>query len=294
MFSIHKSLVLSALSLVAACQTDSTQPLAAHPTPLANHPAADPRTASVEELPSSSAKARPVPSAREAAFDDTAEEGWAFLIKPYVFAAGMSGIVATPGHAINVEASFDDILDHFDIGGMLALEMSPPDSNWTFLVDLVYLRLDDEGTSRGPGAVTVEAQLEEFVGEVSVAYEILEAGRFDVLGGLRYWNIGTDLTAHTGGGSLEVGGSEDWIDPLVGARTRLPLAERFDLLLRGDIGGFGSGSEFATNLLGEVGWTMSEACQLALGYRYVYVDYRGDITFDMAHAGPTLGIEIRF
>lgn len=275
-----------ALSLLSACQ-------AAAPESLAESPAV-PSTTDEAKSPTSSDAARPIADAADPLLTAPGDEGWAFLVKPYVFASGMSGTVRTGKGAADIDASFNDILDHLELGGMLAFEAALPDSSWAFLIDLVYMNLEDEGMTRGPMAVPVDAEVEQFVGELSAAYEVLDAGRFDVLAGMRYWNLSADLTAHTSGGALAAGLSLDWIDPLLGARTRLPLSKHFDCMLRGDIGGFGVGSQFAANLMGEVGWTMSETFQLALGYRYVYVDYRSNVSYEMGYAGPTLGLEIRF
>ena len=39
--------------------------------------------------------------------------------------------------------------------------------------------------------------------------------------------------------------------------------------------------------------TVSRALPTRLGYRYLDVDYEDDATYDVAQAGPTLGLAIR-
>lgn len=41
----------------------------------------------------------------------------------------------------------------------------------------------------------------------------------------------------------------DWVDPLVGARIRHQWRLGHERMLRGDVGGFGAGSEFSWNVL---------------------------------------------
>ncbi|WP_404292491.1 hypothetical protein ACD578_09335 [Microvirga sp. RSM25] len=43
-------------------------------------------------------------------------------------------------------------------------------------------------------------------------------------------------------------GSVDWLDPVIGARIRYAMAPGHELFLRGDIGGFGVGSDFPGRL----------------------------------------------
>ena len=60
-----------------------------------------------------------------------------------------------------------------------------------------------------------------------------------LLGGVRYLDVSLDLE-FTGsfGGSIEAGGSQNWVDPFVGLRARTPLSDRWVLNARADVGGF--------------------------------------------------------
>ena len=44
--------------------------------------------------------------------------------------------------------------------------------------------------------------------------------------------------------SFELEGSQDWLDPLVGARATFGLSERLELTLRGDVADFAEGKEY--------------------------------------------------
>lgn len=234
------------------------------------------------------------PPPADAETDADAEERWTRLVKPYVFATGVEGRAGGERGTSDIEADFDDILDSLDIGGIVALELVPPDSPWRILVDLIFARLEEDGTAPGPLQSDVDATVDQLIVELVAAYEILDEGRLDLLGGVRYWDLSVELDADLPGGTRSLDRDVDWLDPLVGVRSRLPLDERVDLLLRADVGGFGVGSDFTYNLGAAVGWAVSERTEIVVGYRYLDVDYDDDILYDVALSGPIAGCIFRF
>ena len=124
-------------------------------------------------------------------------------------------------------------------------------------------------------------------------------------------DLSLDFTAAVQSGDLEVtggrafarSGSVDWLDPVIGARVRYTVAPGHELLLRGDIGGFGVGSDFSWQAIGvyafEFGTYQGIAFSGVIGYRALYVDYvqgegRQRYEFDMLQHGPVLGLSARF
>jgi len=83
-------------------------------------------------------------------------------------------------------------------------------------------------------------------------------------------------------------------DPIVGARSRLPLSRRLKLMLRADFGGFGVGSERSYNLGAVLAWSLGERAQLVAGYRHLDVDYDDGFRYDVATSGPVLGLVLGF
>src|SRR5262245_31125384 len=68
------------------------------------------------------------------------EERWTFNVAPYIWAAGMDGTIAQFGFPpVSVDASFSDILEHFDIGLMGAGEGRYGD--FGLLTDFMYVKL---------------------------------------------------------------------------------------------------------------------------------------------------------
>src|SRR5262249_53973184 len=78
------------------------------------------------------------------------------------------------------------------------------------------------------------------------------ATSLDLVAGARYWHQEVDLSLAVTAGldttDLEVRGNRalarsggvDWVDPLVGLRLRHALATGYELMVRGDVGGFGA------------------------------------------------------
>ncbi len=92
-----------------------------------------------------------------------------------------------------------------------------------------------------------------------------------------------------------VSGSRAWVDPFIGFRGVYQLDDQWHLAARGDIGGFGVGSESTYSLYGALGYKYSERLTLELGYKYLYVDYRSKgFDYDLSIFGPFLGVAFAF
>jgi len=86
---------------------------------------------------------------------------------------------------------------------------------------------------------------------------------------------------------------QDWFDPYVGLAARYNFCKPFYLIAKGDVGGFGVGSQFTWQGYGAVGCEITRRVYCEAGYRYLYVDYRnGGFLYDVATRGAqiTLGV----
>jgi hypothetical protein len=195
--------------------------------------------------------------------------------------------------------------------------------------DVLVDRSGVRSRSLAPGIVgslgaTADLQIEMAILEAGAAYELalfgvgssdVSAVAFDVLAGGRFWyqkaDVSIDLAATLDVGDLELGrnrafarsGSVDWADPFVGARLRYAVAPGHDLFVRGDVGGFGVGSDFSWQAIAGYAWDFAVwngvTFSGVLGYKALYVDYsegegRGRYEFDMLQHGPVLGVSMRF
>jgi opacity protein-like surface antigen len=164
-------------------------------------------------------------------------------------------------------------------------------------VDAVYMGLGATGT--GPaGFAKADVDVDQAALEVSYGYEVID--RLTVFGGLRYNALAADIKV-TGplGATQKADASPDWIDPIIGAHYTIPFSDAWSMTLRGDIGGFGIGSDFAWQGIATVRWQFSENIGALAAYRYMAMDYedgsgRNYFRYDIATSGPALGMVFTF
>ena len=226
-----------------------------------------------------------------------ADDRWQHTITPYLFAAGMDGTTGVGPVTADVSLSFGDILDNLSWGAMLAYEGQK--GPYSIAFDLIYMDLEADKT--GPnGLISGDAQVQQTALEVDFGYDVMP--RVTVFGGLRYNNLDVDVRVR-GSGPLGIerkaGGSETWVDPVIGVRGEYPFAKNWSAGLRGDIGGFGVGSDFAWQVVSSITWHASERIGVTGAYRYFQQDYENGsgasfFKYDIATSGPQLGVAFTF
>lgn len=172
-------------------------------------------------------------------------------------------------------------------------------------------------------AASAKVKVEMAIAELAAAYEIAHWGggmpgsgtAIDVFGGGRFWwqkaqadlavSATLNLAGFTISGSRAFAGSGDitWIDPIVGVRLRHQFAPGHELVLSGDVGGFGVGSKSSWQVVGAYRWNFAKTANVTwsglVGYRALSVDYSqgAGVTryeYDMVQHGPIMGLSMRF
>ena len=219
-------------------------------------------------------------------------DSWEFAIVPYLVAAGMDGSMTVKGIEADVDVPFSDIIDKLDFAAMAHFEMK--NEHWELSSDLFYVNLEGtDDVALGTGSATIEQTLFEVAGGYRVSPVVT------LLAGARWVDLGTALryTGQVVEGEVDEGKS--WIDPFVGIHVMAPLAERWWVGARGDIGGFGIGSETAWQTYANIGFRASDLVSVILGYRAIDMDYedgsgRDLFRYDMLIAGPQIGVAFSF
>jgi hypothetical protein len=103
-------------------------------------------------------------------------------------------------------------------------------------------------------------------------------GYLDLFAGFRYTDVNMSMTFDPGlplnpGLDANFGIHPSWTSPIFGARTVITFSDRWYGILRGDVGGFGMGSDFTWSFNGGVGYNVSDIFDLTLTFRYIYDDY---------------------
>jgi hypothetical protein len=230
--------------------------------------------ASVEYVPPAALLAPEVLVAKQ-------DEGGSISVEPFLWFVSLDSRGSADGSPpANVALGPSDVFGALDAGFLLAFEarFAP---RWNVLADGLYVRFEeDEGS--------VRTETEATMVEAGVARRLESNAGIDLLAGLRYIDLSLDVEI---GSAIDSTARESWIDPWIGARGRIALGEQWSLRLRGDVGGFGVGSEFTWQALAVLGWSFADSWQLDLGYRAIDIDYEGDdLEFDGVIYGPLLGL----
>lgn len=220
--------------------------------------------------------------------------GWSFTLAPYAWLPKMNGDVAVKGHSAPVDLSFSDTLDMVqDIRGALMLHAEAKREALTALADIYAITTRQENDIR---AGETDLRMTQYIGELGAAYALpIEAGglKIEPLCGGRYQMARTRLDIDALG--VDVDKDQGWVDPFVGVRMIAPVGEKVSLSLRGDIGGFGIGSDLAWNVVGAAEWAFAAGWSAGLAYRCLDIDYEDDgFVYNVRMDGPALGVSYTF
>jgi opacity protein-like surface antigen len=219
--------------------------------------------------------------------DDPSDSDWQFRLAPlYLWTVNISGDQTIGPITVPIELDFDDIFDSLESVFTANFE-AIHNNQWGFLVDLSYIDIKD---SQGPVTVNFQNTLAEVDGLYRVASG---EHNIDILLGLRY----TDQETKVKPTPLSV--SQDWVDPIIGARWWWNFADRWGLIVRGDVGGFGVGSDFTWQALALVDWQPFKNVSFVGGYRALYQDFEDDSSskafeYKATLHGPLLGVNIKW
>jgi opacity protein-like surface antigen len=120
------------------------------------------------------------------------------------------------------------------------------------------------------------------------------------MAGPRYHYLKQEITPDEPPGAETAGTSKDWMELAIGARTEWLFTEKWTLITRGDMSGFGigSGSKLTWSVTSLLDYRFSKHWSVAGGYRYYNMDYTngsGDskFGFDGTLKGVMVGVSWR-
>jgi len=195
---------------------------------------------------------------------------------------------------VPIDLSISDVFDALKFGGMGGYRVE--NNTWSFSGDVTYMNLGwSKTTEQGRARARLDSDQLTVMGTVGRRV----SPHFEALFSLAYFDLSTELGVRVLEQRATASRDVDWIDPFVGLNYRAPLTGKWALNLRGDIGGFGVGSDLALH-----GWATfvrrnSETFSWYLGYRYIGYDYETGSganrqRYDLAQHGPGAGIAISF
>ncbi len=218
-----------------------------------------------------------------------------YLMAPYMNGeTGVSDQIMAP-----VDASPGDIFNKLQMAAMLYLEVQ--NGKWAVASDLVYMSLEQEVT---PGRIlnsgTVSAK--ELIWEPAGFYRIFPF--LEIGAGGRLNNIKTETDVRRNvfpAGTEEITGnhSKTWFDPILITRLTGDIKDKWLFQFRGDLGGFGVGSDFTWQLQAYAGYRFTKLFQLTAGYRILSIDYdkgtdKERFIYNMDTFGPVIRLGFNF
>jgi hypothetical protein len=220
---------------------------------------------------------------------------WQFYLEPYLMLPnlhGTAGLGNLPD--IEIDEKPGDIFKKLHFGAMLYVEARK--GPWAISSDFNYMKLvgDAEGMH---GIVSGDLELKQTVWELAGLRKVNPW--LDLGVGLQLNSIGADadLLVNTTGGqqSRSKDMTETWVDPSIIARVKTQLNSRLSFQFRGNIGGFGIGSDLFWQLQTYFGYRFSKVFMLSAGYRFISVDYeKGSGSDRFLYDMDTFGLIVRF
>lgn len=233
----------------------------------------------------------PSAGAQTAPFGHDGSGKWRFSVAAYLLAPHMSGTVGVAGKEIALDASPSDIFGNLKFGMMGYAEAN--NGTWGVGFDFLYMDLEAEGEGLLP--VTVGAK--QVMGEADLLRRLTPWAEALVGGRV----VGLESSLEYGGTRVDssFSASKTWFDPVLGVRLTAPNTGRWLASFRGDIGGFGIGSDLSWQLNPMVGYRFSRVVSTQLSYRVLYIDYQDgegptEFRYDVTTSGAQLGFSFAF
>jgi hypothetical protein len=213
--------------------------------------------------------------------------GWDWRLTPlYYWSINMGGSQSAGSE--NPPIDTDNYEFKFE-GAFSANFQGTYNDRWGFVADLIWVDLSN--TSK-----TTDSRMDfSYLQAELDGYYRVQIGRqsIDWLAGFRYYDTDFELSP------APIGGAKDWVDPIVGARWGWSISERWSLGVRGDVGGFGIGSDLSWQVLTIADWQPWKHVSLTGGLRAIGIDYRdgsgsGLFAYKLTVWGPLLGVSVKW
>jgi hypothetical protein len=221
-------------------------------------------------------------------------EEWQHTLIVYGMGASMDGESQIGPLSVPVDISMSQVFDNLKMGGMVAYHAD--NGIWSFTSDATYMNLG--ATEHFENSRKGDVELKQTTLMLTAGRRITD--RLEALFGVAYFNLDTELKLSgplIGQRQASVGA--DWIDPSIGLSWVQPIGQRWSFSLRGDVGGFGMGSDLLIHALTTLRFKQSDRISWAFGYRVISFDYEENEDrpleykkFDITEQGPAIGVAI--
>src|SRR3954467_10785328 len=165
---------------------------------------------------------------------------WSVAVTPYLWAASLDANTRVSGLPEDVETNREGFfrLENLDFAASAVIEAHK--GPWGVLLDLTYVGFSDDSARSGPLHLAAELETDGLIAQATITHTVVTHDHWslDLLGGLRYARVTTDLTVAAGQNvGQSFSGQADLFDPIVGVKGRLSLGGDWFIAYYGDIGG---------------------------------------------------------
>lgn len=261
--------------------------------------AAQPTDPPVQAAPTEPSITEKADSAASTTGAEDDSKKWKFATIGYLWAASAKGEtdVIGPVEPVGLDLSFGDVLKAFKFAFMGAAEAKK--DRLVILGDLTFIHLEAKEGIEIRDRDFLDAELDSRTAEITLVggYRVADKGpvMVDLLAGGRMNFFKTTVQLDGPNRSAEGSVKKSWFDPLIAARTTVPLGEKWRMVLYGDLGGIVTGSDVTWQLFGTVNYDISRKMTLGLGWRAFKVNYDdGDFLYDVAQSGPIFVFRSQF
>ena len=208
-------------------------------------------------------------------------------VSPYLWNANFDLTTGASGAYLSSDAGYNFFsLDNLD--QVVSFRVVHHGRSRTFVDYLSVSYSDEFGTGVISPTLAVDASILELGGYLSH----LKRYGWEPLIGARYYNVEAEVDV---GLNPRFTAGDQWIDPFIGVSAEYPLAEKWKGTVRMDVGGFGVGSRWSSNLELRADYALSRWIALGGGYRYLAADFdEPAFLYDATLDGLELGFSIRF
>jgi hypothetical protein len=229
----------------------------------------------------------------------TVKSEWSYFVEPYILFPNMSGTVGLADLLdATVDANTNDIFGNLKMGAMLYAEAS--NDKWAIGSDLLYMSLA-QGVRPGSNLISGEITTKQLSWEISGLRKVNPWLELGIGGNLNSINAGVNLQLNILNSSVNRARemTQTWFDPMLIARIKGKAGEKFIYQFRGEIGGFGIGSDFAWQMQAVAGYQFSKLFSVSGGYRIISLDYESGsglnhFKYDVNTFGPTIKFGFQF
>jgi len=224
-----------------------------------------------------------------------------YTIAPYLWGINLNGTTQIANRSVRVRETFSDIMRDFKGGGMLWLGADK--GKMGFFANGLYAYLNRRVVFNG---VTLKPEVKLGMLTLGASYETYNKTFKNCTTLVIQPYVGARYTANrvaikVVNTNIQPAKTENWIDPIIGARFIYTMNKNWLGVAAADIGGINFDSQNSYNLNAYLGYVPSGAKCITLygGYKMLYQNYStgsglSTYIWKMRMFGPVLGFSFKF